>query len=164
MLLRDATRDCCLLCDDVPPLRFRPADILITETRVRQSGGQETYGVDRKSKSPAAFLRAGGRIADVSRGLVDFRKSIGLITEVHGLPPEVHWTPGPTGQKSMDFWIPETLFLAPGSSTGGRSGCTSTRRSYTTRISIRVILVGSFVYGYTGQGYEYLMEHARTRT
>ena len=68
----------------------------------------------QESKSPVAFLRACGRIPGVLRGLLDLRKSIGLNTEVHGLSPEVHRTSGPTGQKSMDFWIPETLFLAPG--------------------------------------------------
>ena len=67
----------------------------------------------QESKSPVAFLRACGRIPGVLRGLLDLRKFIGLDTEVHGLPPEVHRTSGPTGQKSMDFWIPETLFLAP---------------------------------------------------
>ena len=71
----------------------------------------------QESKSPVAFLRACGRIPGVLRGILDLRKSIGLNTEVHGLPPEVHRTSGPTGQKSMDFWIPETLFLAPGATT-----------------------------------------------
>ena len=67
----------------------------------------------QESKSPVAFLRACGRIPGVLRGLLDLRKFIGINTEVNGLPPEVHRTSGPTGQKSMDFWIPETLFLAP---------------------------------------------------